>query len=119
MQTVTSWRTTAASIVGTVGSIGVSFVLFLQMSYPQIHIPVWILAIAGFASAGGLLGLGINAKDSGVTGGTRAQPSSLSAIQYKTEEHAEAVQVLAGAQPVPVIVKPKLDMDAPLPPPHA
>jgi len=114
----TSWRTTLSSIISTAGSIGVSFVLFLQMGYPQIHIPVWILAIAGFASAGGLLSLGISAKDAQVTGGTLPQASSLGAIQYKSDEHDEAVQVLNGApKPVPVVVKPAVDMNAPLPPP--
>jgi hypothetical protein len=117
MPNATSWRTTVSSIVSTAGSIGVSFVLFAMVAFPQIHFPLWILAISAFANAGGLLSLGINAKDKMITGGTIPQASSLTAIQYKSYEHDEAQQVLAGVQPVPVVVKPAVDMNAPLPPP--
>ena len=113
----TSWRTTVSAFVSTAGDILVSFVLFCMIAYPQIHIPLWIVVIAMFAKGGGLAALGITAKDSQVTGGLHPQPSSITAIQYKVDEHAEAAQVLAGAQPVPVVVKPTVDMNAPLPPP--
>ncbi len=108
-----NWKTNLTSGVSAIAS----FVLFAQELH-YITFPPWAMAIAMFAMAGGLASFGIVAKDFNTTGGTNPQPSSLNAIQYKVDEHAEAVQVLNGApKPVPVVVKPAIDMDAPLPPP--
>jgi hypothetical protein len=47
-----------------------AFVLFDPQWFPPI-----IISIAKFGAAGGLVGLGLFAKDSNVTGGTTTQPT--------------------------------------------
>ena len=65
-----SWKTTVSAAV----SAGASFVLFASQPPFAIHFPAWVAALAMFAMVGGLASLGINAKDSNVTGGTVVQP---------------------------------------------
>jgi len=50
------------------------FVIFASAAPYNVHFPVWISALAAFMAVGGLASLGINAKDSSVTGGTVVQP---------------------------------------------
>ena len=65
-----SWRSTLAGCVSAAGS----FVAFASLPPYNVHFPTWVLAFAGFMAVGGVAALGINAKDSGVTGGTIVQP---------------------------------------------
>ena len=59
-----SWKTTLSAAISAFGS----FVLFSgQLHY--VEWPQWVLALAMFASIGGLAGLGISSKDYNVTGG--------------------------------------------------
>jgi hypothetical protein len=67
----TSWKTTLSALASTVGM----FVLFSASPPYSIVWPMWVSALAGFMALGGLAGLGINAKDSQVTGGTIVQSS--------------------------------------------
>lgn len=61
--TIKSWKTTVASIV----SAAASFVLFSAFD-GDIAWPHWVVKIALFASAGGLVAFGVTAKDYNVTG---------------------------------------------------
>ena len=69
---VTSWKTTVSAAVSAAGM----FIIFASAAPYNVHFPVWISALAAFMALGGLAGLGINAKDSQVTGGTIVQPSA-------------------------------------------
>ena len=61
-----NWKTTVFSII----TAFFGFVLFDPQWFPPI-----IVSVAKFGAAGGLLGLGLSAKDNNVTGGTVAQPT--------------------------------------------
>jgi hypothetical protein len=63
----TSWKTTVTAAV----SAAASFVLFSYVLH-MILWPQWVLAVALFAQAGGLLSLGISAKDFDMVGGTKS-----------------------------------------------
>jgi len=65
-----SWRSTLSACVSVAGM----FIIFASAPPYNLHFPVAISALAQFAFLGGLASLGINAKDSGVTGGTIVQP---------------------------------------------
>jgi hypothetical protein len=55
-------------------SAAASFVMFASQPPLSIQFPQWMTAVAMFAMVGGLAALGINAKDSNVTGGSVVQP---------------------------------------------
>ena len=107
-----NWMPTVTAAISAAGSL----VMFLQLG-GFAEFPKWAMGVCLFAQAGGLAAFGVVTKQYNVTGGTNPQPSSLRTIQYRSDEHDEAQQALAAVQPVPVVVKPILDMDAPLPPP--
>ena len=65
-----SWRSTLTGCI----SAGGMFLAFASAPPYNVHFPTWVMAIAGFMAVGGVASLGINAKDSGVTGGTIVQP---------------------------------------------
>ena len=65
-----SWKSTVSALVSAAGM----FVIFASAPPYSVHFPVWISALAGFMALGGLAALGINSKDSDVTGGTIVQP---------------------------------------------
>jgi hypothetical protein len=82
-------------------SAAASFVLFASQPPLSIHFPQWIAAVAMFAAVGGLAALGINAKDSHVTGGDVQQAglvkvadpvvvASLAAASPPAQAHAAA-----------------------------
>jgi hypothetical protein len=50
------------------------FVIFTSAPPYNVHFPVVVSALAQFMFLGGLASLGINAKDSEVTGGSIVQP---------------------------------------------
>lgn len=60
-----NYKTTICSVL----SAGASFVLFSGQLHMIVY-PQWALAVAMFASIGGLAALGIVAKDYNATGGT-------------------------------------------------
>ena len=62
---LSSYKTTICSVI----SAGASFVLFSSQLH-MITYPQWAVAVAMFASIGGLAALGIVAKDYNATGGT-------------------------------------------------
>jgi hypothetical protein len=76
-----SYKTTISAAVSAVAQ----FVLFAQQ-LQYIHFPNWALALALFASLGGLAAFGVTAKDSNVTGGTIGQPSSPKALLIANQE---------------------------------
>ena len=61
-----NWKTTLFALV----TAFFGFVLFDPTWFPSI-----IVSIAKFGAAGGLVGLGLFAKDNNVTGGTVSQPT--------------------------------------------
>ena len=62
---MSNYKTTITSFV----SAGASFVLFAQQMN-LIAFPKWAMAVALFASVGGLAAFGVMAKDYNATGGT-------------------------------------------------
>jgi hypothetical protein len=50
------------------------FIIFASAAPYNVHFPVTISALAAFMALGGLASLGINTKDSEVTGGNIVQP---------------------------------------------
>jgi hypothetical protein len=79
-----SWKTTVSGLIaagGTLLLLGSNFVLFTSAPPYNIVFPMWVHAIVGYLASlgvvgmgGGIASLGINAKDSQVTGGTVVQP---------------------------------------------
>ena len=63
-----SWKTTVSGLISAAGM----FVLFASAPPYSVHFPVWVSALAGFLAVGGMASLGINGKDSNVTGPTSA-----------------------------------------------
>lgn len=61
---LTSWKMTISGLV--TGAAG----LILAMSQAGVQEPKWLTITAAFVLAGGFAALGINGKDSNVTGGT-------------------------------------------------
>ena len=55
-------------------SAAAAFVMFASQPPFSIHFPTWVTAMAMFLMVGGLASLGVNAKDSNVTGGSVVQP---------------------------------------------
>ena len=58
MKNWADWKTTIPALVAAVGSAFFGYVLYAGSS---VHFPTWLVALAGFAAAGGLAVLGINA----------------------------------------------------------
>ena len=65
-----SWKSTVSAVISVAGL----FVIFASGAPYNVHFPVWLSALADFMALGGLAGLGINAKDAQVTGGSIVQP---------------------------------------------
>jgi hypothetical protein len=65
-----SWKSTVSGAVSAAGM----FIIFASGAPYNVHFPVWLSALAAFMALGGLASLGINAKDSEVTGGSIVQP---------------------------------------------
>jgi hypothetical protein len=61
-----NWKTTASALVTAI----FGFILFSPEYFEQVP---WLVSIAKYFAAGGLIGLGFSAKDSNVTGGTVQQ----------------------------------------------
>lgn len=79
-----SWKTTISGLSAAGGTVALFFAGFILFaSAPPYHVvfPTWLQAMAGYLASAGILGvgggiasLGLNAKDSDVTGGTVSQP---------------------------------------------
>jgi len=63
-------KTTVSAVI----SAAAAFVMFASQPPFSIHFPTWVSAMAMFLMVGGLASLGVNAKDSNVTGGSVVQP---------------------------------------------
>jgi hypothetical protein len=63
---MTNWKTTAAAIFTAL----FAFIVFSPDTFAGLP---WLVNLAKFATAGGLMAFGILAKDSDVTGGTKQQ----------------------------------------------
>lgn len=72
---MTNWKTTLSGLIAA----GASFVIFGQQQ-GYIHPPAWLSGIAMFVTIGGFAALGVTSKDRDVTGGTKGQPSTVSAL---------------------------------------
>jgi hypothetical protein len=62
-----SWKTTVSGLAGSVAA------LVLLMSQSGVVLPKWVVITAGFVVAGGFASLGINAKDSNVSGPSKVE----------------------------------------------
>ena len=109
-------RTTISAAI----SAAASFVMFSSQPPFSIHFPQWVSALAMFLMVGGLASLGVNAKDSNVTGGSVVQPgvpvadaakvarmpepaamtSGITTVQLQTAPYAVNVAPARPAQPV-------------------
>ena len=65
-----NWKTTLAGALAS----GAALIMFLGQPPYNVHIPAWLMGTAAFVLVGGIGGLGLAAKDSNVTGGTKVQP---------------------------------------------
>lgn len=104
-----SWKTTVSAGI----SAAAAFVLFAGQPPISIHFPVWLTAIAAFLMAGGLAALGINAKDSQVTGGSVVQLG----IPVAAVVQPVAPLVAAPVAPAPLELQALPYPSAPVPPP--
>lgn len=77
-----SYKTTICSVI----SAGASFVLFSSQLHMIVY-PQWAVAVAMFASIGGLAALGIVAKDYNATGGT-VPVTTEAAVRVEKDEAA-------------------------------
>ncbi len=59
------------------GAVTAAAGLILALHAGGVVMPQWLVVTAGYVQAGGLLSLGVAAKDHDVTGGTRVQPSTI------------------------------------------
>ena len=89
-----SWRSTVSACVSAAGM----FVIFASAPPYSVHFPVAVSSLAGFMALGGLASLGINAKDSGVTGGTIVQPG----IPVAPAETVTVAEPLPRPAPAPI-----------------
>jgi hypothetical protein len=69
-----NWKTTVSGICGSAAG------LVLAFNAGGVAEPKWLIIVAGFVLAGGLAGLGINAKDS-TTHSTQAEVNTSTAAQ--------------------------------------
>lgn len=94
-----SWRSTVSACVSAAGM----FIIFASAAPYNVQFPVTISALAAFMALGGLASLGLNTKDSEVTGGSIVQPGI---------PVAPAVQVAIAE--IPPAISPKPAPAAPL-----
>lgn len=92
-----SWMTTTSACI----SAAASFILFAQFG-GYYTFPKLVFAFAMFCSIGGMAFLGITAKDAGVTGGTRGQPSTPEALAIANQ----APSTVNPPVPTPPIIPP-------------
>ena len=64
-----SWKSTLSSVISAAGM----FIIFASAPPYSVQFPTVVSALAAFMALGGLVSLGVNAKDNNVTGGTIKQ----------------------------------------------
>ena len=94
------WKSTVSGAVSAAGM----FIIFASGAPYNVHFPVWLSALAAFMALGGLASLGINAKDSEVTGGSIVQPGVPVALVPPVA--AERAVPVAAIPPAAAPVKP-------------
>lgn len=87
MQMPTNWKSTTSAIVAAF----FGFVLFKPVYF--LHYP-WLIDLAAYAAAGGLVSLGFFSKDKDVTGGTVAQG-----------DKATGIPAAGSVEPIPAVVQ--------------
>jgi hypothetical protein len=100
-----SWRSTVSACVSACGM----FIIFASAAPYNVRFPVTVSALAAFMALGGLASLGINTKDSEVTGGNIVQPGIPVAVPtpvaIKDLAATPAQAVIADSPATPILAK--------------